>query len=57
MPAPALGPARSEAPQGSRVRAVSPAPVNRPPAGQVIALGEFAVGAQYQPFLNQGGVR
>jgi hypothetical protein len=39
------------------VRAVSPAPVNRPPAGQVIALGEFAVGAQYQPFLNQGGVR
>jgi hypothetical protein len=26
-------------------------------AGQVIALAEFAVGAQYQPFLNQGGVR
>jgi hypothetical protein len=31
--------------------------VNRPPAGQVIALAQFAVGAQYQPFLNQGRVR
>jgi hypothetical protein len=31
--------------------------VNRPPAGQVIALAEFAVGAQHQPFLNQAAVR